>query len=70
MGLVHLGLGEVALVGGDEGNAGAVGERDEAGFDGLFGGQAEAVQFHGDAVGEGFAQAVEERAGGGHLAFG
>ena len=70
VGLVHRGLGEVAVIGGDQGQARFVGEADQAGFDGALIGLAEAVEFDGEAVGEGLGEAGEEVLGGRHLALG
>ena len=46
-----------------------VGQRDQAGLDGLFHGQAMAVQFHHRAVGEGLGEAGEQTLGLGLLAL-
>jgi hypothetical protein len=53
--LVHVGGGEVAIIGGNQRNAASIGQGDQARFNGGFDRQAVAVQFLDNAAGEGFA---------------
>ncbi len=63
MRLVHGGRGEVAVVGGDQRDAGGIRQRDQPRLDGALAGQAVAVQFHRDAVGERLGQAGQQALG-------
>ena len=57
------GVGEVAVVGGDQRDAGCVGQRDQAGLDRALAGQAVALQLHRDAIRERLGQAREQAFG-------
>ncbi len=67
--LVHVGLAEVAVVGGDQRDAARVGDRDQAGLDGGLDRQAVAVQFLDRAAGERLAHRVEQAFGFGFLSL-
>ena len=66
----HCPRGEEAVIGGDQRQARGVGQRDQAGFNGVFQRQAVAVQFHDTVVGEGLGEAGEQRLGLGLLPLG
>ena len=65
MRLVHVGRGEVAVVGGDQRDAGGVRQCDQPRFQRAFAVEAVAVQFHGDAVGECLEQRASRRSASG-----
>ena len=70
MRLVHLRLGEVDVVGGDDGQGQLVGHVEQRRLDGALDVEPVAVQLHREAVGEGFAQCGEQARGGVAAAFG
>ena len=67
---MHLRLGEVHVVGGDQGQGQFVGEVEQRRLDGALDVQAVAVQFHGEPVGEGFPQRGEKGGRGVAATFG
>ena len=68
--LEHRRRGEEAVVGGDQRQARGIGERDQAGLDGVLQRLAVAMQLHHAAIGERLGEAGEQRLGLGFLPLG